>query len=115
MQLMGTYIREANKYWSDAIRAAGEDASARLSVLRNAFYLLRVCTVLMHPIVPRGTRMIFEYLNFATDEREFFSWDHLLKAGYEPFLTDEDRKRGGHPLRELPPRTDFFKRHESRD
>jgi methionyl-tRNA synthetase len=86
---------------------------ARLAVLRNAFYLLRVCTVLMHPIVPSGTRMIFEYLNFATDERAFFSWDHLFETGYEPFLTDEDRERGGHPLRELPPRTDFFKRHES--
>jgi methionyl-tRNA synthetase len=115
MQLMNAYIREANKYWSDSIREAGEDPAARLSVLRNAFYLLRVCTVLMHPIVPRGTQMIFEYLNFATDKREFFSWIRLFEAGYESFFTDEDKKRGGHPLKELPPRTDFFKRHESQD
>jgi methionyl-tRNA synthetase len=114
-QLMSTYIRKANKYWSDAIREAGEDLPARLAVLRNAFYLLRICTVLMHPIVPKGTRMIFEYLDFSTEEREFFSWDHIFQAGYEAFLTPEDKKRGGHPLKELPPRTDFFKRHESQD
>jgi methionyl-tRNA synthetase len=113
MQLMSTYIREANKYWSDAIRKAGEDPAARLVVLCDAFYLLRICTALMHPIVPGGTRMIFEYLNFATDERTFFSWTHIFETGYEPFFTDEDRKRGGHPLKELPPRTDFFTRHKS--
>jgi methionyl-tRNA synthetase len=112
MQLMGEFIRQANKYWSDAIRAASEDSSARLTVLRDAFYLLRVCTVLMHPIVPAGTNMIFEYLNLTTDARDFFSWEHIFED-YSPFLTPQDTKRGGHPLKELPPRTDFFSRHES--
>ena len=112
MQLVSESIRQANKYWSDAIKEAGEDPQARLEVLRNAFYLLRVCTVLMHPIVPKGTQMIFQYLNFAVEEREFFSWEHIFK-GYEPFLTPQDKERGGHPLKELPPRTDFFSRHPS--
>jgi methionyl-tRNA synthetase len=113
MQLVGEYIRGANKYWSDAIKEAGDDPAARLETLRNAFYLLRVCTVLMHPIVPSGTRMIFEYLNLKTDERTFFSWEHIFAPGYEPFLTAKDTEKNGHPLRELPPRTDFFARHES--
>ncbi|MDR0350669.1 MAG: class I tRNA ligase family protein, partial [Coriobacteriales bacterium] len=111
MHLMDAFIRRANKYWSEAIRQAGEDDQQRAEVLRNAFYLLRICTVLMHPIVPQGTQMIFEQFAFDVDEREFFSWEHILEPGYAPFLTSEDIKRGGHPFKELPPRTDFFNRH----
>lgn len=112
MQLTAEFIRGANKYWSDAIQAAGDDNPARRDVLVNAFYLLRVCSILMHPIAPAGTRMIFEYLALAVDERAFFSWDHIFE-GYEPFLSPQDVEKGGHSLRELPPRTDFFPRHES--
>jgi methionyl-tRNA synthetase len=112
MQLMGDFIRRANKYWSDAVREAGDDAEARRTALLNSFYLLRVCTVLMHPIVPEGTHMIFEYLTLEADERVFFSWEHIFE-GFEGFVTPADRERGGHPVRELPPRTDFFARHES--
>jgi methionyl-tRNA synthetase len=112
MRLMDGFIRDANKYWSDAIRAAGDDAAVRQEVLRDAFYLLRVCTVLMHPIVPAGTGMIFEYLNFSVDAQDFFSWEHIFE-GYEPFLAPTDIEKDGHPLRELPPRTDFFAHHES--
>ncbi|MDR2586695.1 MAG: class I tRNA ligase family protein [Coriobacteriales bacterium] len=112
MQLMGDFIRRANKYWSDAIRTADDDVEARRTALLNSFYLLRVCTVLMHPIVPEGTRMIFEYLALEADERTFFSWEHIFE-GFEGFVTPADKERGGHPLRELPPRTDFFARHES--
>ena len=112
MQLTSEFIRQANKLWSDAIKEAGDDLSARIAVLRDAFYLLKVCTVLMHPITPEGTSKIFAQLGFDTDEQEFFSWDHIFD-GFEPFITDEDIKRGGHPLIELPPRTDFFSRHPS--
>jgi methionyl-tRNA synthetase len=150
MQLIGDFIRRANKYWSDGIKAAGEDSVTRRQILLDSFYLLRVATVLMHPIAPHGTEMIVEYLALgagglaasATDNAaasaadgaeastaegaeagaaegaeagaapDFFSWEHIF-AGYEPFLSPEDLETGGHPLRELPPRCDFFKRHES--
>jgi methionyl-tRNA synthetase len=112
MQLMGDFIRFANKYWSEAIREAGDGAAERRGVLRNAFYLLRVCTILMHPIAPLGTRMIFDYLAFDVEERVFFSWEHIFK-GFEPFCSPAEIERGGHLVRELPPRTDFFRRHES--
>ncbi|MDR1014423.1 MAG: class I tRNA ligase family protein [Coriobacteriales bacterium] len=107
MHLMDALIRKANKHWSEAIREAGDDRARRLAVLRDSFYLLRVCTVLMHPIVPEGTRTIFDHLAFEGAEREFFSWEHIFK-GFEGFFTPEDAEKGGHPLKELPPRTDFF-------
>jgi methionyl-tRNA synthetase len=112
MQLVAALIRKANKYWSDAIKGAGDSPRARHTVLANAFYLLRVCTLLMHPIAPAGTRLIFEYLNLDVAERAFFSWEHIFE-GFEPFLSPSDAEKGGHPLKELPPRTDFFCRHES--
>jgi len=112
MQLVSEYIRQANKLWSDAIKEAGEDHDAKVVVLKNAFYLLKVCAQLMHPVVPAGTEMIFEYLNLAVDAKKFFSWEYVFD-GYEVFVTDEEIQRGGHPVKELPPRTDFFARHPS--
>ncbi len=113
-QLTAEYIRKSNKYWSDAIREAGEDIEARISVLRNAFYLLRVCTVLMHPIVPQGTEMIYEYLNLekTTTKRKFFSWEHVFD-GFEVFVSADELTQGAHKIKQLPPRTDFFERHPS--
>jgi methionyl-tRNA synthetase len=106
------FIRRANKYWSDAIREAGEDLGARREVLTSAFYLLRVATVLMHPFVPRGCELIFEKLGFEASAQEFFSWEHIAE-GNEYFFSPADRAGGGHPLPELPPRFDFFERHPS--
>ena len=77
MSLMDEFIRYANKHWTDGITAAqkledaaGESASngsagekalaqaraARRQVLVDSFFLLRVCTLLMHPVVPKGCR-----------------------------------------------------------
>ena len=112
MSLMDDFIRWSNKYWTEHIREAelSGDDEARRQVLVDTFHLLRVCTLLMHPIVPTGTEKICDYLNF--DFEEFFSWnydfdstDELCSAGE---LTD-----GRHRIRELPPRFDFFEKHPS--
>jgi methionyl-tRNA synthetase len=112
MQLVSNYIRQANKLWSDAIKQAGEDIDSRRAVLVDAFYMLRVCCLLMHPIAPAGTRMIYEYLNLDASEEQFFSWEQAF-SGFEAFVNDADTEQGGHPINELPPRTDFFERHPS--
>ncbi|MDR1728931.1 MAG: class I tRNA ligase family protein [Acidobacteriota bacterium] len=111
MQQVGDFIRGANKYWSDASKAA-EDAPAdvRVQVLANTFHMLRVATVLMHPIAPTGTQMIFEHLALGVDARDYFSWEHVFE-GNEVFVPEAER--GCHRMKELPPRTDFFKRHPS--
>lgn len=76
MALMDEFIRYANKYWSSGIREAeaNEDADARRKVLVDSFYLLRIATLLMHPVVPRGTERICDYMNFEFED--FFSWNY---------------------------------------
>lgn len=85
MALMDEFIRYANKYWSSGIRnAENEDADEeaknqmRRQVLVDSFYLLRIATLLMHPVVPKGTERICDYMNFNFDD--FFSWNYDLIA-----------------------------------
>ncbi len=112
MSLADEFIRWSNKRWSDGIAAAEKsgDTAARRQVLRDSFYLLRVCTLLMHPVVPRGCETICEYLDF--DAEDFFSWSGGFESNDE-LCTEEEAARGEHRVRELPPRFDFFRKHES--
>ena len=102
MSLMDEFIRYANKTWADGISAAeaSGDASARRQVLADSAYLLWVCTLLMHPVVPSGCEDICEKLAFDPDR--FFSWDHAFCSLGE--LDDAAE----HAVTELPPRYDFF-------
>ncbi len=112
MSLMDEFIRYAQKRWADGIKAAEEadDGAAREQVLCDSFYLLRVSALLMHPIVPRGCELICEMLDFAPED--FFSWNHDFDDNAE-LCTAEEVARGAHRVRELPPRFDFFRKHES--
>ncbi len=112
MTLVDDFIRWANKYWADEIKAAtdADNTDARRQVLCDCFYLLRVCTLLMHPIVPKGCEKICECLDFASDE--FFSWAYDFDSNAELCPNDEIA-HGAHRVIELPPRFDFFRKHES--
>lgn len=117
MALMDEFIRYANKYWSSGIRnAENEDADEetknqmRRQVLVDSFYLLRIATLLMHPVVPKGTERICDYMNFNFDE--FFSWNYDFDS-MEELCHANELDDGRHRVRELPPRTDFFKFHPS--
>ena len=110
MSLMDEFIRYSNQYWSAGIKQAettGDD-ELRRQVLLDSFYLLRACTLMMHPIVPEGTEKICDYLGF--EESEFFSWNYDFE-GLEELCSASDLEAGSHPVRELPPRTDFFEIH----
>lgn len=54
MNLMDTYIRNANKYWAKHVAEADrtDDNELRMQVLRNVFHMVRVAAVLMHPVAP---------------------------------------------------------------
>lgn len=112
MSQMDEFIRYSNKYWSEHIREVEqtEDEDLRRQVLIDSFYLLRVCTLLMHPVVPTGTEKICDYLNFEFDE--FFSWNYDFESMEELCGTAEITE-GRHRVRELSPRTDFFAPHPS--
>ena len=103
MALMDEFIRYANKVWADGISAveASGDEGARSQVLADAAYLLWICTLLMHPVVPAGCEDICDKLGFDRDR--FFSWNHEFAALAELCDGEED-----HRVAELPPRYDFF-------
>ncbi len=114
VSLMDGYLRECNRYWSEHYKKTDDPAELeeQKHILADAFYMLRVATILMEPVAPAGTRKIIEYLDLDCTDEKFLSWEHIFD-GYAPFVSDEEISRGGHLLRELPPRTDFFERHPS--
>ena len=107
MNLMDTYIRGINKYWSKNFREAetNNDRELILQILADTFHMVRVAAVLMHPIAPEGTEMILEYLNLG---EEFWSWDRIFDPVYSFMENPEE-----HKLKFLEPRVDFFKKHPS--
>lgn len=118
MQLADTFIRYANKHWASTIKEAADAEEAgeanaqelRRQALLDSYYLLRVCTLMMHPIVPRGCETICDYMDF--DEDEFFSWDYDFESNDE-LCTASEIDDGRHQVCELPPKFDFFKKHPS--
>jgi len=77
----------------------------RTQALSDAFHMVRVASVLMHPIAPKGTEMIREYLNLG---REIWSWDRIFEPVYA-FMENPAE----HRLKLLEPHVDFFPKHPS--
>ena len=102
MSLLDTYIRNANKYWAKYIAEAdkADDNELRKKVLRNVFHMVRVAAVLMHPVAPKGTEMLREYLGFSED---FWSWDRIFDTFNDLCVGETE-----HQLKFLEPRVDFF-------
>ncbi|MDE6538610.1 MAG: class I tRNA ligase family protein, partial [Ruminococcus sp.] len=101
--VLDSYIRNGSKYMSKNVTADAEDKEKLSQALANLFYMIRIAGVLLHPLAPFGTEKLREYLQ--VDEK-IWSWETIL----EPltYFTGEN-----HKLKFLPPRTDFFTRHES--
>lgn len=107
MNLMDTYIRNANKYWSKNMTQAdkeGDDA-LRMQTLVNAFHMVRVATVLMHPVAPEGTELLCSYLGF---DESFWDWNRIFDTLYDFIPAGTE-----HQLKFLEPRFDFFPMHPS--
>ncbi len=101
--VLDSYIRNASKYMAKNLKPDTQTKEELQQTLANIFYMIRITAILLHPMAPFGTEKLREYLQ--VDER-IWSWDNI----FEPltFFTQEN-----HKLKFLPPRTDFFTRHES--
>ncbi|MBR1592002.1 MAG: class I tRNA ligase family protein [Ruminococcus sp.] len=101
--VLDSYIRNGSKYMSKNITAELEDMDALKQTLANLFHIIKTAGILLHPLAPFGTEKLREYLQ--VDEK-IWSWDNI----FEPltFFTGNN-----HELKFLPPRTDFFTKHES--
>lgn len=104
--VLDSYIRKASKYMvknlGDADKA--DDSALRRKTLINVFHMIRTAAVLLHPMAPKGTEMILEYLGL---DKNFWSWDRIFDT-LSDFTNGEDKK-----LKFLEPRVDFFTKHES--
>ena len=104
------FCRAANKRWGDESKAAKGDDAAYEHALANAFAALRTTCLLMHPAAPMGCELICEHLAFAPEA--FFSWDHAFD-GVTALAALAGETPAEHALVPLPPRFDFFRKHES--
>ncbi len=98
--VLDSYIRNGSKYMSKALNNVNQD---KKQALANLFYIIRIAGILLHPLAPFGTEKLCEYLQV---DESIWSWNTV----FEP-LTYFTGKN--HKLKFLPPRTDFFTRHES--
>jgi methionyl-tRNA synthetase len=105
--LLDNYIRGINKYWDKNIREAGEknDDNLRRQTLLDTFHMVKVATVLLHPVAPHGTEKVREYLNLG---EEFWSWQNIFKP-----LAELIGEPAQHDFKFLEPRVDFFEKHPS--
>ena len=115
------FIREANKRWSAESKAArstateeGQEAlinqKALEQALINAAYALRFASLMMHPIVPKGCALIAQY--FQIPEEILFDWA-LVDQDFTGLIKASGLEPSEHLVKELLPRTDFFRKHES--
>ncbi len=112
MSIMDEFIRWSNKHWTEGIRTAelNDDNEARRQVLVDSFYLLRIATLLMHPVVPAGTEKICDFMCFDFDD--FFSWNYDFES-MDELCSAGELNKGRHQVRELAPRFDFFEKYPS--
>ncbi len=121
MAKMDEFLRGINKWWAKESKAAlaeNAEADAVNQLLRDAFHYLRCAIVLMHPIVPHGCELIFDYLDIQAKDgvcnntAGFFAWEHIFEP-IDFWATSEEKEQGAFSLKELPPRFDFFEKHPS--
>ena len=99
-------VRDINRLWSEHKPYADDcEPALRAQALADAFHMVRVASLLLHPIAPSGTELIQRHLGFGP---EIWSWETAFSSPYE-FMKDPE----SHKLVELPPRFDFFPKHAS--
>ncbi|MDE6671784.1 MAG: class I tRNA ligase family protein [Ruminococcus sp.] len=101
--VLDSYIRNGSKYMSKNVTADADDKEKLSQALANLFYMIRIAGILLHPLAPFGTEKLREYLQV---DDKIWSWETILQP--LTYFTGEN-----HKLKFLPPRTDFFTRHES--
>lgn len=104
--VLDSYIRKMSKYMVKNLGDAdkNEDDELRRKTLIQVFHMIRTAAVLVHPMAPKGTEMLLEYLQL---DKSFWSWDKIFD-GMGAFTNGAD-----HKLKFLEPRVDFFTRHPS--
>lgn len=99
------FLRWAAKYWHSRMGGSEVDSTHIRQTLIDSFHMMRIATVLVHPMVPAGCEKIRDQLRM---DENFWNWEYI----FEPctfFMADPAE----HQLKFLAPPEDFFEKHPS--
>ncbi len=99
---LDVFIRNINKYWVKEVNNA--DNEKLKSLIANTLQMIFVANTLLHPIAPKGTENVADYIGF--DKNICFSWENIFGSFYNVLLKDRAMK-----LTTLKEKEDFFARH----
>lgn len=104
--VLDDYIRLLNKHYANNIKKAEEEdgAALRTQLLTDCFYGIKTALLLLHPIAPAGCETVREYVGLS---EKVYDWSYAF-ADMKEVL-----EAPGTATKFLPPRFDFFLRHES--
>ena len=99
---LDVFIRNINKYWVKDVNGADNEKLKELTA--NTLQMLFVANTLLHPIAPKGTENVADYIGF--DKSKCFDWKNIFGKFYD--VLNENR---GLKLTTLKEKEDFFARH----
>lgn len=103
---LDSYIRGLSKFWAKEMKQVDDlSEEERNRILADAFHGVKVALTLLHPIVPSSCEYARTQLHLTEN---LWSWDHI----FEPItacMSDEKT----HHIENIPPKFDFFKKHDS--
>ncbi|MDE7294750.1 MAG: class I tRNA ligase family protein [Oscillospiraceae bacterium] len=109
--VLDSFIRKASKYLAKAKGEAdkaekegsADTESLRRRYLIDVFHMIKTAMILLHPLSPKGSENLRDYLNLGD---EIWNWERIFDT-LESFVQD------GHKLKFLEAKQDFFTRHPS--
>lgn len=103
MNVLDVYIRNINKYW---VKHFNDNEDELKQLIVDTLHMIRVATVLLHPVAPVGAEYVADYLR--VDKTKFFDWQYIFDDIY-CFMENKEH----HKLKTLFEKEDFFKKHPS--
>ncbi len=98
-------IRHLSKHWAKMSKAVGDDIEQTEQLLADTFYAIKSILLLLHPIAPESAENARQQMDL---DDNLWSWDNIFKPT-EFFMQNSEE----HKLKEIPPKYDFFTKHDS--
>ncbi len=98
-------IRHLSKHWAKMSKDLDENMEQTEQLLADSFYAIKSILLLLHPIAPESAENARQRMNVTED---LWSWEHIFKPT-EFFMANPSE----HKLEEIPPKYDFFTKHDS--
>lgn len=98
--LLDEFFRKANQNWSTQSRI--DDNYVREQLIADTIHVIKTGLTLIHPIAPSSAERAAEYMNVGN---KLWNYDNIEKTINE--LCEQGK------FTEIPPKFDFFKKHES--